>query len=193
MVKGILISGLFFLGIFAGVDYFKDKSWKYKKIPSKFKLKENTSLYNFTTLHSKVTYLVDYLPKGFVKNATQDYTVYIQEVLNNERNVIFPNFPLLINKKGLSISSSCNIFFNPKTILIIEKNDLTQYEVLRIHNVENVTIYNAKIQGDKHHHIGEKGEWGMGISIRGTKNIKLFNSTKLFSARNFLINSNFSS
>ena len=38
----------------------------------------------------------DYLPKNYVKNASVDYTAIIQTVLNKNRRILFPNFPLLI-------------------------------------------------------------------------------------------------
>ena len=176
MVKGTIIICLFFLSFFAGIKFYNLDSWEYKIVPSKFRLKEQTSLANFITLNKKVAYIADYLPKNFVENATQDYTKLIQEILDKERNVVFPNFPILVNESGLTISSNSNIYFNKKTILKLKSNPLKEYEILRIHDVQNVTVYNAKIEGDKHRHIGKLGEWGMGISIRGTKNITLYNS-----------------
>ncbi|MGH2623888.1 MAG: right-handed parallel beta-helix repeat-containing protein, partial [Sphingobacterium sp.] len=41
--------------------------------------------------------------------------------------------------------------------------------------VENVSIFNANIEGDYSKHLGKEGQWGYGIDIRGSRNIKISN------------------
>lgn len=152
------------------------EDWKYMQIPEKL-------VSQFLTLSKKNTYktknvykIQEGLPENFVKDGSVDYTAFVQMALDKHRKVLFPNFPILINAKGLTISSNSIIVFDKYSKIKLEPNGGTHYEMLRLHDVENVTLYNAQIEGDKHGHTGTNGEWGMGISIRGSKNVKIFNS-----------------
>lgn len=49
--------------------------------------------------------------------------------------------------------------------------DLESYNVISCNGLENVTIKNLHIRGDRGEHAGETGEWGMCIGIRGCNNI----------------------
>jgi len=150
--------------------------WKYMPIPerlvSQFLTLSKKNIYDTKTVYK----IQDGLPVNFVKDASVDYTDYIQKSLDNHRKVLFPNFPVLINAKGLTISSNSILVFDKNSKIKLAPNDKGQYEMLRMHDVENVILYNAHVEGDKYKHIGTNGEWGMGISIRGAKNIKLYNS-----------------
>ncbi|WP_415328652.1 hypothetical protein [Chryseobacterium sp. MMS23-Vi53] len=119
-------------------------------------------------------YIEKILPKGYTKNGTKNYTDVIQKALDANRNVIFPDFPLLISPKGLTVKSNSNLFFEKNSQLILQANSLREYEVLRIHDVSNVNVFFANIKGDRFSHTDQGGEWGMGISIRGTENILLY-------------------
>ena len=151
--------------------------WSYIEIPEKFvsQFSANSKKYFYPT--KNVYKIQDGLPQNFVKDGSVDYTSYIQNSLNKHRKVLFPDFPLLISAKGLTISSNSIIVFGKKSKITLVPNDKGDYEMLRIHDVENVVLYNANVEGDRYQHLGTKWEWGMGISIRGAKNIKLYNST----------------
>jgi hypothetical protein len=133
--------------------------------------KERDSIKN---TFKKPFYLEKVLPKGYVKNGTKDYTDIIQKGIDIHQNVIFPNFPVLISQKGLTIKSNSNLFFEKNSQLIMQTNNLRDYEILRIHDVSNVNVFFANIKGDRFSHIDEGGEWGMGISIRGAENILIY-------------------
>ncbi|WP_291103357.1 MULTISPECIES: right-handed parallel beta-helix repeat-containing protein [unclassified Flavobacterium] len=150
--------------------------WVYIKIPAKFVSQFSARSKNYFYDTKNVYKIQDGLPKNFVKDGSVDYTAYVQNSLDNHRKVLFPDFPVLINAKGLTISSNSIIVFNKNSKIKLVPNDKGDYEMLRIHDVENVTLYNANVEGDRYKHIGTKWEWGMGISIRGSKNVKLFNS-----------------
>lgn len=115
------------------------------------------------------------LPARYLKNGTVDYTNYIQKALDGHRKVIFPDFPVLINDKGLNIKSNSILVFKNKSYIYLKATKLGSYEILRLENVKNVEIRNPKIVGDKDKHIGEEGEWGMGIAIRSSSFIKITN------------------
>ncbi|MBV8328646.1 hypothetical protein [Chryseobacterium sp.] len=122
----------------------------------------------------KPFFIESVLPKGYVKNGSVDYTKEIQEALRIHRNVIFPNFPVLINEKGLTVFADSNLFFDSNSKIVLNPNSLAQYEILRIHDVKNVKVFFPNIKGDKYRHIGKNGEWGMGISLRGTDNVLIY-------------------
>lgn len=119
--------------------------------------------------------VVDYLPKGYIKTGKIDYTVYIQKALDENRNLIMPDFPVLVNDKGLEVQSKSFILFPRNAKLILSPSKKSNYEVLRIHGRNNIIVFSPNIVGDREHHLNKDGEWGMGISIRGSDNIKVIN------------------
>lgn len=126
----------------------------------------------------------DFLPKNYVRDGSKDYTSIIQNVINNNRKLLFPNFPLLINVDGLNIPSNTEIYFSERGKLIQqtltrERSDLNSirewYDIIRIYDKENVKIFNAHISGNRVTNKEKKGEWGAGISIRNSNNILVKN------------------
>lgn len=113
------------------------------------------------------------LPTGFAKNGTVDYTNVIQAALDNYAIVLMPDFPVLINDTGISVRSGQTIIFNAHSKLIVKPSRRDTYEVIRIHDAENVNVFFAAIYGDKNTHLDSAGQWGMGIAIRGSKNVRL--------------------
>ena len=49
--------------------------------------------------------------------------------------------------------------------------DLENYNIIALNGLENVTIKNIHVQGERNEHNGTTGEWGMCVGIRGCKNI----------------------
>lgn len=45
------------------------------------------------------------------------------------------------------------------------------YQIIRVFDASNVNIYGGNIVGERYEHVGTSGEYGMGISIRGSNNI----------------------
>lgn len=116
----------------------------------------------------------DYLPRGYVKDGTVDYTEYIQQAIASHNKITFPAFPLLINDTGLKVGSNKSIIFLKGSELHLKNSAKTHYAMLDLKGVENVSLYNPVIIGDRYGHLGGKGEWGMGISIKGSNNIRVF-------------------
>src|SRR5690554_2330265 len=48
----------------------------------------------------------DYLPSNYVEDGTRDYTSYVQQAINENQNVRFPDFPILINDTGIFLRSN---------------------------------------------------------------------------------------
>lgn len=145
--------------------------FEYRTVPSKYYAMRETHNFKLT---NDVFDLTSLLPDGYVKDGSVDYTNHLQQGLSKYKNILFPNFPLLVSEKGLTLKSNSNIYFPGKTVLLQNASALKKYEVLRIHNIENVKIYNPKIRGDRYSHKTKSGEWGMGIAIRSSRNVTVF-------------------
>ncbi|AEE20739.1 right-handed parallel beta-helix repeat-containing protein [Dokdonia sp. 4H-3-7-5] len=129
---------------------------------------------SFYLTYAKVT---DYLPKNYSVLGDIDYTNYIQKALNEERNLIFPNFPLLVNDKGIAVKSNSIVIFPEGSKLILSPSDKVWYTILALNNVENVKLYGPIIEGDKYRRLKPnitEGEWGMGIWMASARNIEIY-------------------
>lgn len=113
------------------------------------------------------------LPKGYVKDGTVDYTDYIQKAIDTNKKVIMPNFPVMTT--GIFAQSNSQIYFQKSSSLVLKPTANVRYQIISLHGVENVKIYNPTLVGDREKHLDSKGEWGFGIDIRGSRNIEIFN------------------
>lgn len=137
----------------------------------------DTIIQPFIDSISRIGYSIEKsLPEGYVKNATVDYTTYIQKAINTHPVLIFPGFPILINDRGLRIPSDRKILFLQGSKLILEPNNKGNYKIIYFNKASNISLYNPVIVGDRYQHIGSKGEWGMGISMYSSGNIKIYNA-----------------
>ncbi len=119
--------------------------------------------------------LTSSLPANYVKDGSVDYTAYLQAGLNSNAKVVFPDFPVLVTTKGLTIKSNSTIIFRNNSKIKLQPTTTGSYEILKIVDAQNVMIYFPVIEGDRKEHKGTAGEWGMGISITGSSNVQLFN------------------
>lgn len=131
----------------------------------------------------KFYYLENFLPKGYSKRGDVDYTEVIQAALKKYRNVIFPNFSILVDDKGLYIYSNSVLYFQNNSRIIAKpsvaprkdfQNIKEWYDILRIYDQRNVRLYNVNVKGDRKNHVGNVGEWGAGIGIRNSTNIYVY-------------------
>lgn len=111
------------------------------------------------------------LPSGYNKNGSVNYTKYIQKAIDENKEVVFPDFPVLIGSPGLRIKSDKKIYFQENSKLIMEPTSSGNYYMILILDAENVTIKNVYLEGDRNVHLGTTGEWGYGIYISGSKNV----------------------
>jgi len=115
------------------------------------------------------------LPQGYVTDGSVDYTTYLQQGINSNAKVVFPNFPVLVNKSGLGLKSNSTVIFDTNSKLILAPTDAANYQILSIYNVQNVKLYFPVLEGERKNHKGTKGEWGMGLYIAGATNIDIIN------------------
>src|SRR5690554_4058803 len=125
--------------------------------------------------NGNLEYLINYLPKNYVEDGSVDYTEYLQKGLDENLNVQFPNFPLLVNETGLNIISNQILNFSQNSKLIMKTNAEERYGILNIKYVKNVIVNNPNLIGDKEKHLGNRGEWGMGINIWASKDVTINN------------------
>lgn len=118
--------------------------------------------------------IVDYLPTNYVEDGTIDYTTYVQQAINDNPDVKFPDFPILINDTGIYLRSNSNLYFQPNSSLIMAPTAQGRYTLLTLHDLNNVNIYNPTLVGERDDHLGTGGEWGTGIRINGSSNINIY-------------------
>ena len=106
---------------------------------------------------------IDYASKNNIRYIKLEKGTYLVNCYSNESVVLKSNIEFDLN--GSTIKQN----------LVNQK----RYNVLSIHNVENVRVFNGKIEGDKETHKyteeNESAELGMGLSLRGCKNVEITN------------------
>jgi hypothetical protein len=128
-----------------------------------------------TQLANSAYDLTKSLPLNYVEDASVDYTNYIQKGMSANLIAKMPNFRILINENGLKMLSGARLFFQEKSVIVLKGNSLSSYAVIGINNVNDIIMYYPRIEGDRYIHTGSSGEWGMGITISGSKNIHIKN------------------
>ncbi|TDS65018.1 parallel beta helix pectate lyase-like protein [Myroides indicus] len=128
-------------------------------------------------LIAKGNELSTYLPFEHSKKGNVDYTKELQQGIDKGGVLVLPDYPLLVNEKGIQLKSNTKLVFREHSKLIMKPNAETHYTVLDLTDVENVDVYFANIEGDREEHLISKGEWGMGIRIQGSKNVNIYAPT----------------
>lgn len=169
---------LLFLSILIYVKVFSQNSgYRYKPLPGTYSQTEVVEQ-NFRQIIAD-SFLNAYdltkcLPKGYLENASVDYTKYIQEGINNHDKVIFPNFSVLVDAKGILLHSNSQIYFPKNASIVMLPNNLPSYHILNINGASNIAIYFPHLIGDRDLHYGNIGEWGHGINISNSYDIKIY-------------------
>lgn len=117
------------------------------------------------------------LPAGYKKDGSVDYTEYIQAGLDKKGKLLMPDFPILINKSGLNVSSNTQLYFQKNSLLKMQANASDLTFILKLVQAENVQLHNLHLKGDRNEHLGSTGEWGMGVYLSGSKNVNISNGT----------------
>ena len=78
-------------------------------------------------------------------------------------------------KSAIEMKSNKTLTFKNNAYLKLNTNDFDGYFIINCKNIENFTINNPRLIGDKDTHIGVTGEWGHGLYINGCKNFNIFN------------------
>lgn len=104
----------------------------------------------------------------------KDITSYINQLIQQQKVVYIPAGTYKIDaNKSIIPKNGSEIKLHPKTKLTVIPTKHGSYRVFQVKNVENVKISGGSLVGDKYTHLGDTGEWGMGIEIRDSKNISI--------------------
>ncbi|HHB1618674.1 TPA: right-handed parallel beta-helix repeat-containing protein [Acinetobacter baumannii] len=110
----------------------------------------------------------------FVENT--DITSYVNSLIEKNKTITIPDGNYLVSAtKSIQLKDNSTLKLSPNTVLNVIPTSSGSYRVFKIRNVKNVNISGGKIIGDKYTHLGETGEWGMGIEIRDSQNISISN------------------
>ncbi len=147
-IKGIRILQVlvifFILDIVGASCHGQNSEFQYQKIPQSYQ-PTILDLRNYRNQADSIKVgthdITQNLPGNFVTDASVDYTDFLQEAINNYNTVVFPDFPILINKKGLALRSNTTLIFPEHSILILAANAEQSYSMLSIRNVENINLY----------------------------------------------------
>ncbi|WP_143061438.1 right-handed parallel beta-helix repeat-containing protein [Myroides marinus] len=156
--------------VFISSSFFVIDTFEYKTVPKS--LIKKSSVPEIRDL----IHVEKYLPKGYSNKGDVDYTLYIQEAIDNNSNLIFPNFPILVNDKGLNLRSNSVLVFQENSYIWLKASSKPNYGVINIKDIKNVTLINPRIVGDRDSHLNKIGEWGMGINILNSDYINIFNA-----------------
>lgn len=105
-----------------------------------------------------------------------DITTYLNDQLRVKSNVKVPAGNYKINAdESIVLRDNVSLTLGPKTTFTVIPNKNGKYQVFKIHNVKNVKISGGTLIGDKYTHLGNTGEWGMGIEIKDSQNISISN------------------
>jgi polygalacturonase len=115
-----------------------------------------------------------------IGNDQNDDTANIQRAIDSisERGggvVFFPQGTYYIDAlESINLKDNVTLDFSNGVTLKALPNDSGNYAMINIENVKNVTLNGSvHIEGERKEHKGSSGEWGMGISIKGSQNISI--------------------
>ena len=90
--------------------------------------------------------------------------------------ILVPAGKYMINTlKSIHLRSHMRLLMNPLAELVAIPNSSGRYYVLVASRVNNVEINGGSIVGDRIRHVGNTGEWGMGVYILGSAKVFVHN------------------
>jgi len=150
----------------------KGQGFTYKAVPSNYIPRlDQKYISDIKQLQDSAVDLTNFLPKDYVLNGTVDYTNELQKGINLNKVVLMPNFPVMTS--GIYLNSGSTVIFRDSSLLLMLPSSQVWYQVIGINNVHDVKVYFPRIKGDRMRHIGMEGEWGFGIAITNSKNVKI--------------------
>lgn len=110
----------------------------------------------------------------------KDATDAIQALIDlNAKSGEVVNIPkgvyLIDAEKGLRLHNGTKLKMDPdaKLVALPEKN--ANYSMIKIYGVHDVEIIGGSVIGERNHHLGNGGEWGFGIDIKGSTAVHISN------------------
>ena len=117
---------------------------------------------------------------GALGDGQHDDTAAFQAAINSlpvtGGTVTVPAGRYMINTlKSINMRSNTRLQMDPSAQLVAIPNSSGRYNVITAVRVNNVEIAGGSIIGDRVAHIGDTGEWGMGIYILGSSEVFVHN------------------
>lgn len=171
----------FFLVYFIGLNVIYSqqqvvyKGERYYPVPDKYlhsnleksKYEKEINQYIRKGVNAELVIKIDHWDK--------DVTNELQKIIDKHQIVVLPDREMYVNEKGLKLNSNQVLIFQKNTKLKSIPNDKTHFAVLIIDEIENIKIFNANILGERFEHLDNKGQWGMGIRIIASENVRIYN------------------
>ncbi len=131
-----------------------------------------------SNLPSHVVNAMDY---GAIPNDDTDDGERINDAIKaaialGKNTVYVPAGRYVINTfPGIMIAgcTGINLIMDPNTVLDVQGNDRTNYNVITLMNSSKINIVGGQIAGERYKHTGTGGEWGMGISMYGCTDVTI--------------------
>jgi hypothetical protein len=77
----------------------------------------------------------------------------------------------------LVMKTNVNISMDDNTIIKALPNPTATYSIFYFNNVQNIEVVKGKVIGERYDHIGTTGDTGHGFNIKGSKNIRIKETT----------------
>lgn len=119
---------------------------------------------------------------GAIGDGKADDTKALQKALDSVLpaggKVIIPKGTYMIDAlRGIQLKSNTKLFLDSESYLKAIPNSSGSYSIVRITDAENIAMVGGNLVGERHEHAGTTGEWGMGLSIRKSRNVTIKNVT----------------
>lgn len=107
-------------------------------------------------------------------NALRDVIALSDDAVANEITIAPGNYYVKARSKDISgLVLRSNTVIDLQGVIEMRPNAMSRSYVILIQDKENIVFKGGEVIGEKDQHKGEKGEWGMGIYIKNSKNISV--------------------
>jgi polygalacturonase len=127
------------------------------------------------------TFVINAKDEGAKGDGRSDDTAPIQSAIDQAARtggtVLLPSGTYMVDavgKRRLTLKSDVTLKLSKRAVLKAIPNSSEHYSLLTISGVTNVNVVGGTLEGERKHHKGKSGEWGMGIFIdRGAKHVTI--------------------
>lgn len=112
---------------------------------------------------------------GAKGNGIDNDTVAYEAFLKSGGDLLIEDGSYMVEAKQYQIASNTNLYFSKNAKIKLLPHNSDTYSILQMKDVDNVEIFNPVIDGSKSTNTMTVGEWGHGIDILNSTNIKIHN------------------
>ena len=76
---------------------------------------------------------------------------------------------------GISLPSGSSLTLASDAFLVASASRRSRYALVRVYGANAVSITGGNIVGDRSIHLGQGGEWGFGVDVRGSRDVTVTN------------------